>query len=468
MGISKQRIFDLLFVILVLVFVMLKISDIATPYFWDEIGVYAPGALKMKDNGTFGLLPSCLEPLYSRGHPLLFVFVQAVWFGFFGDEVISGHACSIFIATATLITFYFFVKDLFGKKIAFFAALLLTFQPVFFAMSGVILPEMMLTLFTIPAVWCVIRKRWGLFAVFGSMAMMTKESAIVLPVLALLFAIADDVAARRFSISSVRRILWALTPVLIYAIFLVIQKKQNGWYFFPEHMGYVERNLFAFEQIWYILLDAVVKQGKAILLIGILHSLFFTWRGGYSPVQKRAISISLIFVVGCIGFAYLNFYLFRYLLYAIPFVVLTAVAGLFALADRLPLKWRNSILYLCMAASLALGVLYMDKGEFNDTADMSYKRLVKAQLQTIDWVKQQPWKDSLIEANFPLYQAMEEPRNGYLSGKALNTSVNFKQPTRYGVFFHFKKEERFVWNDRPYTTIKEFTLSYGFISIVKF
>ena len=107
----SKSIYDLLFFILVIVFVVAKMQTVAMPYFWDELGVYVPGALKMKDNATIGLLPSSLEPLYSRGHPLLFVFSQAAWFNIVGDTPAEGHVFSILLAVVTLVTFYICAKE---------------------------------------------------------------------------------------------------------------------------------------------------------------------------------------------------------------------------------------------------------------------------------------------------------------------------------------------------------------------
>ena len=256
----------LAFILMLCVFAILKTGDLNTPYFWDELGVYVPGALAMKDNGTIGLLPSSLEPLYSRGHPLVFVFSQAAWFNLVGDTVVEGHVFSLLLGLITLGVFYICTADLFGKAVALFSSVLLAFQPMFFAMSGVILPEMMLTLFTIPAIWGLIRRRWLIYIVSASLAIMTKELAIIIPALALLVAGWDAVADRKiFSLRTLTACFSALFPLLVYGGFLLIQKKQNGWYFFPEHMGYLRLDSSLIDQGWNIFRDMFIRQGKLII-----------------------------------------------------------------------------------------------------------------------------------------------------------------------------------------------------------
>lgn len=455
---------------LLLFFVLAKLPHIGTPYFWDELGVYAPGALKMKDNGTIGLLPSSLEPLYSRGHPLLFVFSQAAWFHIFGDDVISGHAFSILTGALTLLIFYLCAANLFNKSIALIASLALAVQPIFFAGAGVVLPEMMLALFTIPAVWGIIQNRWGVYALAASLAMMTKESAIVIPPLALLVLLFDAVREKDFfSLSRFKKLISAVTPLLVFGIFLIIQKKQNGWYFFPLHVGYLRLDKTLFEQGWYIFRDVALKQGRWVFTLFTVWGLFRSFTGNdFSPWTKRVLYVSVIFVFACILFAGLNFYLLRYLIYAVPFLVLTGVASAAVFLRMLPAKSGLPAAFFLTVLATVLAIFNMDRKSFNDTADMSYIHLAKMEKEAVRWLEQQPWKDSVIEANFPVFQALEDPRYGYLKGKPLNISVNYERSAPYGIFYHMKKDEVFAWNYKPYTVIKEYGSCLGFITIVQF
>src|SRR5215217_8095596 len=90
-------------ILVLAVFIVVKYYDLNIPYFWDELGVYAPGSLKMKESGHIGILPANLDPEYSRGHPLLCFFVHALSFRFFGDTVFVAHATSLFIGCCVLV-----------------------------------------------------------------------------------------------------------------------------------------------------------------------------------------------------------------------------------------------------------------------------------------------------------------------------------------------------------------------------
>lgn len=452
---------------LLVVFAAFKIPTLDTPYFWDELGVYVPGALKMKDNGTIGLLPSSLEPLYSRGHPLLFVFSQASWFHLIGDTPAAGHAFSVLLALSTLAVFFYCAKDLFGASVALMASLLLAVQPMFFAMAGVVLPEMMLTLFTVPAVWAIVRNRWGIFALSGSLALMTKESAIVLPPVGMLIIFADSLRARQvFSAATFRKYLFVTVPFMVYAVFLLIQKKQNGWFFFPEHMGYLRWDSSFFDQIATVFRDMFFAQGR--VLIGLMVLFVVMYDNKSQKSEARAINIFSPFVLVCILFSALNFYLARYMLFALPFVVLMGTVGVRWLLERVDQRWRYAAGGCFFALCTTLHVLSMDGGKFADTSDMSYLHLVRAQKEAIVWLENQPWRDSLIEANFPMFQAIGDMRNGYLSVKPITTSKNYEKRAAYGLLFHFKEDESLVWDNRPYTVIQRWKMPYAFISAVKY
>ena len=467
----KKYSYEVAFGLFLIAFIGFKIKDIPVPYFWDELGVYVPGALRMKDAGTIGLMPACLEPLYSRGHPLLFLFFQASVFQIFGDGVVQGHSFSLLLAVLTLVVFYIFGRDVFGKRIALFASILLAVQPVYYSMSGLILPEMMLTLFTIPAIWALIRMRWLMYGIFASLALLTKESAIVIPPLAMFIVFLDGFRQKSiFSRTNNRRYMLAAIPLLVYCVFLVIQKLQNGWFFFPEHIGYISVGEGIFDRIWEIVRDVLLQQGRwllgAFFLALIVLSKYLT---GSSEKHLRTIVVCSFFVLGAIFFATLNFYLFRYMLYVIPFVVLLGTFGLFAIVNKLSRSWTvlMASVPLILAFVFALKHMYQ-REEFHDTSDMSYVHVVELKQEAIAWLEHQPWRDSVIEANFPLFQAMSESRYGYLSGNEFRIANTSNTAPRYGAFFHLDPNEPIFWNTKELNLVKRFSNNISNITIVEF
>ena len=468
MSLFRKHWADFSFLVGLVIFVLFKIPDLSIAYFWDELGVYVPGALKMKDDGTIGLLPANLEPLYSRGHPLLFVFSQAAWFELFGDDVVTGHTFSLLLGVLTLVAFYWCSRNLAGATVALVASITLAAQPVFYAGAGVILPEMMLALFTIPAVWAIIRQRWWWYALWGSLAMMTKESAIVIPGLALLVLFAESIAAKDFfSRNRWRLFLIGLVPILVFALFLIIQRIQNGWFFFPLHVDLMNSLEQGLEDLWYIFKDIMSRQGRIIPAfvfgLGFVFLLFSN-----RDIERRSFVISAIFILLCLCFAAYNFYLLRYMLYCIPFLILPAAWFISIIAGKGHRNLALPAVIVYAVVSTTMSLKFMNPAQFGDTSDMSYKRVVALKQEAIDWLEQQPFRDSVVEANFPIFQALADPRNGYVE-RTIQYSENFTRHSCHALWFHLNHERFHFWiESRPYEVVSEFRNEVANISYIRF
>lgn len=467
---KTNLIYRVLIIVLAIVFVVFKLEHISLPYFWDELGVYAPGALAMIDNHSIGLQPKDLEPLYSRGHPLFFVFSQAIWMKVFGQSVISAHSFSILLGIVTLFITYFVGRNLWNERVGFFSALVLAAQPIFFAMSGVVLPEMMLTILMVLSVAAAIKKSWIWFALWATLAMMTKEFAIILPPLAFLIIGIDAIRQKNlWSVKTFVQIFWASVPLIVFGLFLIIQKKQNGWYFFPLHLQLMEEgNLLS--KFWWIFKDMFFRQGRWFLSFGILVIFvaipFLKLKGR----SLRPYWIMGGFIAICFLFSTLNYYLTRYMLVVIPIITLLAIRSLDILFTKSRMiKKSDWLLAMISLIAVGLGALNMSPKSFNDTSDMSYRYVVELEQEAISWLEEQEWSKLKFEANFPIFQGISDVRNGYLKEKPLDFSVNFEEETPYGIFFHLHPDENYIWKEgKQYDVIKEFVGKIGYVTVVRF
>ncbi|HZX63012.1 MAG TPA: glycosyltransferase family 39 protein [Bacteroidales bacterium] len=469
----KNHPYELLTAAVILVFFLIKLHDVNIPYYWDEMGVYVPAAFHMKDAGHISLLPGSLDPLFSRGHPLLFTFCNALVFKIFGETITVGHLFALFLGIATLVLFFIIAKKLFNKKVAFFATVLLSFQPIFFTLSVQILPEMMLTFFTLVCIYGILKKKWVLFAIFGSLAMLTKESAIVIPLTALILLLIDSIRDKDFfTMKRFRLFLLGTTPLFVFGLFLIIQKIQNGWFLFPEHMGYIhwemEKLSKGAERIFQ---DMFIWQGRwmvgASFLAGILLSLFSKTLK-IEPKGKIIYTFSLFIFLAFI-FADINYYLTRYILYVIPFIIMGGTYTAIVLFEKIfpnlkTIRWGLIILFT--GYGVVLGHKNMYKSP--DTCDMSYKLVVNVSQQAIHWAEQN-WSKNTIETNFPICKGIEDPRYGYLTGKPIPYSVNYVTPTKYGLLFYmWEKDNIPIGKSLKYHIIKTFDDSYAHVVAVKF
>src|SRR5476651_1029876 len=112
----------LLFIV-VIVFIMLKISALSYPFFWDESWSYAPGVKLMYLHGP-SLMPNAIDLFYSRGHPMLFYAAAATWMHIFGTGHVAQHSFALLISVTFLVSIYETTLRLFNKRVAIISLLL--------------------------------------------------------------------------------------------------------------------------------------------------------------------------------------------------------------------------------------------------------------------------------------------------------------------------------------------------------
>ena len=159
---------------------LLRVSSFSLPFFWDEAGTYSPGIFYMAKNGI-GIFPGDLDPSISRGHPLLFVFIFSLLYKFLYPSVFGLHLLMALTSSLTVISIYLLaIRVINGNKtIALLSSLLFLVSPFFQAQYCLVLPEMMLTLFSVLSLIFWIDRRVFLYFICASAAILTKEAGII-------------------------------------------------------------------------------------------------------------------------------------------------------------------------------------------------------------------------------------------------------------------------------------------------
>ncbi|MEZ4776939.1 MAG: glycosyltransferase family 39 protein [Bacteroidia bacterium] len=392
----------------ILVFIVGKWADLSLPFFWDELGVYGRGILHMVDHGP-GMLPSSLPPELSRGHPLFFYFFFSLGGWISGFSLPFLHGMALWVTIGLFAAVYFAGKQLMGEWVGLAATLFMMVMPVVFAQATLILPEMMLALLVFLGLYTFFKKRFGWYFILCGLALLTKESAIVLPLATALFSMltAQNLRIRNTAI--------ALSPLTVFALFLAVQRLQNGWWFFPYHVELVS---FAPEEVidklGRILRFLFIAQGRwggmVLLLIGVIT---FAWN-----TRKKATTLhpffllAGIFFLGWLGFSSLNFYMDRYFLAFFPVTGLFAAAGIREMSRLLEKK--EIILAVPFAGVLILPLLNFTTPDFHYDVDISFRRLVNVQIQTTHFLEKEVAEGELFFANFPLYNGFLDNRYGYM------------------------------------------------------
>jgi len=154
---------------------LLHLKLLRLPYFWDEAGYYIPAAFDFYRSGL--LIPKTTLPV---GHPPLVIIYLGLAWRLLGYSVWAARAAITLMAAATVTSLYVLGRRLASREIAAWSALLLALSPLFFAQSTLAHLDLSAALFTTLAVLFLLADQFWLFALAASLAVLSKETAVVL------------------------------------------------------------------------------------------------------------------------------------------------------------------------------------------------------------------------------------------------------------------------------------------------
>ncbi len=411
--------YHFLFLATIAVLLAFKWHDLHLPYFWDELGVYTQ-AIDYQWHHGISLMPASVPPVFSRGHPLFFTAINAFVWHIFGERIFVGHLFCFFISVLLLLSIYIKVSKYFSPLTGLLSVILLAIQPLFLAQSAFVLPEISLSLFAFLALCAFYENKLWLYILFASLAILTKESAIVLPVVALSYTICQWIyirSSRPLGQSLISMVL-IVAPYLIYGGFLLIQKHQNGWYFFPYHIESVSFDLHSFTlQSKHYLTFIFRSQGRSILtFIFIVGTIIAALLGRWPDRSSRGFLPLL--ALSCIAFIAINslfgVYMDRYVTIALVFICIGAAASLTAISSD---RWFVSIILIICFIIIRK---HNDEGIFNYDADLAYRRDVHVLQDAMIYAESNALIHQKIYVNFPAYFALTFPAGGYLRGEGVD------------------------------------------------
>jgi 4-amino-4-deoxy-L-arabinose transferase-like glycosyltransferase len=427
----KQRIIDIFFKkdlilapILLLLF-LIKIPDFSLPYFWDEAWSYIPAIKEFVIRGP-SLMPDSISPELYRGHPLLFYFLSSTWMKVFGDEIWTTRLFPFLISVILIISIYRFVKNTFNKETAVLTTTIFFMQSVFLAQSTFLLPEVLLTLFTVLTFHSYLHGNKMITALWLTLALFTKESGIIIWISIAFFTLLKTIKNIK-SISwldVVKSFSYLLIPISFIAIFFVIQKLRVGWFFFPEHIGYITWKAF-FHKLDSRSSYLFIYMGRNLITITGLIALFILIiRKDKELKQKREEIIQiLLFSVFYLIFSSINFFTKRYLLPVLPFTITVFIFMIYYAFKK------YKLVLICIFLILMINNLWFTikirKGN-DDT--LGYRDMIFVHKQAVDYCEQNSFYDKTIAAHFLTYKNITDKNLGYLTGdkafEKVSTSID--------------------------------------------
>lgn len=452
----KDRLF--LFILLA-VFILLKIPHLNYPFYWDECWPYASAIRRMYDAGP-SLLPGVIPADYSRGHPLLFHFLAAVWMKIFGTSHIAMHAFPLFLSAIGIAGMYEAGLKLFNRNIAMVSTLLLAFQVMFFIQSSFLLVEVFLAFLGFFSIYFYARRRYFWTILMLTALFYTKESGIVVGVvlgfdaLFFLFRKQEPLQKRILNFVSIA------VPVVLIGLFFVLQKQIMGWYVFPFHTGLIVLEprliltklrgcfdvVFVHDLRQYLLLllillfIAVAIAGKGIkAALDILKTLW----NNENKEQARFIRLLIFFIPLFFVFTSINMFIGRYLLIALLPVLFIGAILLERYAAALCGK-KGIVGLLLVIAGIEAMAFYKNK-DHGDT-DLGAYNAMYVQQKVVSYLEQHQYYHHQVSTNAYLERVhLTDPYTGYLKGADTFTNVTWQitHTTHVAVFDNIEPDYQY-------------------------
>lgn len=449
------------------VFVLIKLPYVELPYYWDEAWVYAPAVQEMAASGP-SLAPDAIPAELTRGHPLLFHFLAAIWVSVFGNSAVAAHSFALLVSVLLLIAVYRSASRIFSPAAGIAAVVLICVQPVFFAQSGLLLPEIMLALFLLLALQAYIENKWVVYMLAAAAAILTKESAVALfaglSAHRLLVWLKHRGGHRQHIITLVK----INAPALLWVGFLLWQYVVRGWMFFPYHVYLMSfEPTFILNQFNRYLLYIFIYQGRnavtAILAITLIAIAFGKIQ--LSAVQRHWLICSGIFSFFFFMMSAVNFYSGRYVLILVILLCMAA-AGMLS-----QINWKRWIVALLVIVAATPSIINMITYPGKEDNERGYANAVQVMQQAGQWLTSNEQKDRKVYGTFLIHNMLTDARGGYLTKDKLHKhTVTVPDSAYYIVWNSFENEQLIndLKNDTArFTEEKKFEISSSQVIIYR-
>ncbi|HTZ95069.1 MAG TPA: glycosyltransferase family 39 protein [Terriglobales bacterium] len=347
------------FALFFLVVFVLHIPLLRLPYFWDEAGYYVPAARDIFLNGS--LIPYSTP---SNAHPPLVLAYLALAWKLLGFATIVTRTAMLGIAAFALTGIFRLAERVANIEVAFAATICTTLYPVFFSQSSLAHLDLAAAGFTFWGLLAYVDHRPLPMAIWFSLGVLSKETAILAPLALLIFELVSHrLDSRKEKTPAVAGLVALAFPLAPLVLWYAYHWHRTSFIFGnPEFLRYnVQatlhplRILLAFGlRLWQLL----AYMGMYLLTLATVAALWMPpvvdegieRRRIVLPVQFSffAVIIAYVFALALIGGAVLA----RYMLPVVPLAIIIFVSTL----RRRMRHWRAVVAIIALGFVVSLFV----------------------------------------------------------------------------------------------------------------
>jgi 4-amino-4-deoxy-L-arabinose transferase-like glycosyltransferase len=394
-------------------------SLLRLPYYWDEAGYYIPAAWDYFRTGS--LIPTTT---LSNAHPPLPSLYLALWWklsGFFPEVT---REAVLIISSFGLLAVWRLSQRLFGSgAVAFWTVLLTAIYPVWFAQSTLAQADIFAAAFSL---WGLVyslpdrNRRPALAALFFTAAVLSKETAIAIPVTLSVFAAIQGFRSTQPDRTRLwKEASWLLSCALPLIAWYAWHYAKTGFIFGnPEFLRYNAEANFApirlLAAFGHRVLHLTAHMNMFVPALLTIAALMLNPRlekdGRPKPRIGNPALIRIFFVVlanallfSILGGALLT----RYLLPMYPLLILVAVS---TFSQRVP--YWHSFAALSAAAFIA-GLFINPPYRFAPEDNLEYARVIRLHISGIAQLNKH-FPGSTVLSAWPVTDELSKPELGYV------------------------------------------------------
>ncbi|MGC1449366.1 MAG: glycosyltransferase family 39 protein [Candidatus Sulfotelmatobacter sp.] len=407
----------LVFAVAFVVIFLLHAPLLQLPYFWDEAGYYVPAARDLLLSGS--LIP---QTTVSNAHPPLVLAWIALWWKCVGFAPLVTRSAMLLVAAFSLLGVFRLAERVANTQVAIASTLCTALYPVFFAQSSLAQVDLAAAGLIFWGLCAYLEDRPVATAIWFSLAVLAKETAILAPVGLACWEALRLVVPQRFvspywtnyvgtaapgcpversSTAGSRRILPLAFPLLPLALWYAYHYARTGYVFGnPEFFRY---NVAATLNPLRFLLALALRLWQVfgymhlwLLTLGMLLAMRLppvkddgVERGRIAiPVQMIFLVVVKVYVVAMalIGGAVLA----RYMLPAVPLVI---IVGVSTLRRRLR-YWPAAVAFVAVAFAAAW--FWNPPYGFSPEDNLAYR----------DYIALHQDGERFLEARYPMAHAL--------------------------------------------------------------
>ncbi|MCI0354140.1 MAG: glycosyltransferase family 39 protein [Acidobacteria bacterium] len=412
-GQQKARTLGAFALILAALF-FLHLPLLRLPYFWDEAGYFIPAARDLLLTGD--PIP---QSTLSNAHPPLVMAWLALWWKLAGYAPAVTRTAMLLLAAFALLGVHRLARQVAHPEVAAAALIATAVHPVFFMQSVMAHLDMAAAGFTLWALADYVSEHRMRAAAWFGLAALSKETAIVTPLVLLLWEAWQQRTRSGGVAESLRRSWPLLLPVFPLGLWLAYHSARTGYVFGnPEFVRYnVEATLdplrmviAAVRRLWHTL-----GHGNLIVLTAAAALAMRRTPLADGGVERQRIAVSTqsafaaviaahVVMLSVIGGALLA----RYVLPVVPLVVLICVSTL----RRRVARWRLVVAAACLA--MLAGWFIHPPWPFAPEDNLAWRDYVLLHKRAADFLSSRYGSARVLTA-WPATDELSKPYLGYVA-----------------------------------------------------